>query len=45
MVDLKNINDKIISNRWKERYAQLPDIIKEKLDNLVILFYHFFAKA
>ena len=34
MVDLKNMNNNIISNRWKERYEKLPDIIKEKLDNL-----------
>ena len=34
MVDLKNINNNIISNRWKERYAKLPDEIKEKLEKL-----------
>ena len=34
MVDLKNMNNNIISNRWKERVEKLPDIIKEKLDNL-----------
>lgn len=34
VVDLKNINNNIISNRWKERYAKLPDEIKDKLDKL-----------
>ena len=34
MVDLKNMNNNIISKRWKERYDKLPDKIKEKLDNL-----------
>ncbi len=34
MVDLKNINNNIISNRWNERYEKLPNEIKEKLDNL-----------
>lgn len=33
MLDLKNMNNNIISNRWKERYAKLPNEIKEKLDN------------
>ena len=33
-MDLKNINNNIISNRWKERYATLSDEIKEKLDIL-----------
>lgn len=34
MVDIKNMNNNIISNRWKERYVKLSDEIKEKLDNL-----------
>lgn len=34
MVDLRNMNNNIISNRWKERYAKLPDEIKEKLEKL-----------
>ena len=34
MIDLKNINNNIISNRWKERYASLPDEIKRKLEIL-----------
>ena len=34
MIDLKNINNNILSNRWKERYEKLSDEIKEKLDNL-----------
>lgn len=34
MIDLKNINNNIISNRWKERCEKLPDEIKEKLNEL-----------
>lgn len=34
MVDLKNINNNIIANRWKQRYAEQPIDIKEKLDKL-----------
>ena len=34
MIDLKNINNNIISNRWKERYENLSDEIKEKLNEL-----------
>ena len=34
MMDLKNINNNIISNRWKERCEKLPDEIKEKLNEL-----------
>lgn len=34
MVDLNNMNNNIISNRWKERFEKLPDAIKDKLDNL-----------
>lgn len=34
MVDLKNINDNIIANRWKTRYASQSDEVKEKLDKL-----------
>lgn len=34
MVDLKNINNNIISSRWKERYAGLSDEIKAKLEKL-----------
>lgn len=34
MVDFKSLNDNIISNQWKERYAQQPDEIKKKLDKL-----------
>ena len=34
MIDLKNMNDNIIANRWKERYAKLPQEIKEKLEVL-----------
>lgn len=33
-MDLKNINDNILSNAWKERYAKQPPEIKEKLDIL-----------
>lgn len=33
-MDLKNINDNIISNRWMERYLKQPREIKEKLDKL-----------
>ncbi len=36
MVDLENINNNILSSRWKERCEKLPDEIKEKLDNLNI---------
>lgn len=34
MIDLKNINDNVIANRWKQRYAEQPDEIKDKLDKL-----------
>lgn len=34
MLDLKNINNNIISKRWKERYDNFSDEIKEKLDIL-----------
>lgn len=34
MIDIKDINNNIIVNRWKARYAQLPNEIKEKLDEL-----------
>lgn len=34
MIDLKNINNNIIANRWKARYAEQPDEIKEKLNKL-----------
>lgn len=34
MIDLKNMNNNILSNRWKERYEKLSDEIKEKLNNL-----------
>ncbi len=34
MVDLKNINNNIIANQWKQRYAEQPIDIKEKLDKL-----------
>ena len=34
MIDLKNINNNIISNRCKERCEKLPDEIKEKLNEL-----------
>lgn len=34
MIDLKNMNNNIISNRWKERYSKLSDEIKEKLEKL-----------
>jgi len=34
MIDLKNINNNILSKRWKERYAKLPDEIKDKLEKL-----------
>lgn len=33
-IDLKNINNNIIANRWKARYAEQPNEIKEKLDKL-----------
>lgn len=33
-MNLKNINNNIISNRWKERYLIQSDEIKEKLDKL-----------
>lgn len=29
MVDLKNINNNIISKRWEERYAKLSKEVKE----------------
>ena len=32
--NMKNINDNVIANRWKQRYAQQPDRIKEKLKGL-----------
>lgn len=34
MVDLKNLNNNIIANRWKQRYAEQPIDIKERLDKL-----------
>lgn len=34
MIDLKNINNNIIANQWKERYQKQPDDIKAKLDRL-----------
>ena len=34
MVDLSKINDNIIANRWKERYATLSDEKKDKLKKL-----------
>lgn len=34
MIDLKNINNNIISNRWSERYLKQSGEIKEKLDKL-----------
>lgn len=33
-MDLKNINNNIISDRWMERYLKQSDEIKEKLDKL-----------
>lgn len=34
MIDIKNINNNIIANRWKARYEEQPLEIKEKLDKL-----------
>lgn len=34
MIDIKNINNNIIANQWKERYSKQPNHIKEKLDKL-----------
>lgn len=34
MIDIKNINDNIITNRWKQRYAEQSEEIREKLDKL-----------
>lgn len=34
MIDLKNMNNNIISNRWKERCEKLPNEVKEKLKEL-----------
>ena len=34
MIDIKDINNNIRSNRWKARYDKLPDEIKVKLDAL-----------
>lgn len=34
MIDIKDINNNIIANRWKARYAQLSNEIKKKLDEL-----------
>lgn len=34
MIDLKNINNNIISYRWEERYAKLSKEIKERLEIL-----------
>ena len=34
MSNLKNINDNVIANQWKQRYSEQPDGIKEKLDEL-----------
>lgn len=33
-MDLKDMNNNIVSNRWKARYAKLSDDIKKKLDDL-----------
>lgn len=33
-MDLKNINNNIVANRWKQRYAEQPTDIKVKLDRL-----------
>ena len=34
MIDLKDINNNILANRWKERYEKLSDEVKAKLDSL-----------
>lgn len=34
MIDLKNMNNNIMSNRWNERYSKLSVKIKEKLEKL-----------
>lgn len=34
MNNLKDINDNVIANQWKQRYTEQPDRIKEKLDEL-----------
>lgn len=34
MNNLKNINDNVIANQWKQRYSEQPNEIKEKLDEL-----------
>lgn len=34
MVDIKNINNNIIANRWKQRLAEQPVHIKERLNKL-----------
>lgn len=34
MIDLKNMNDNILANRWKQRYAEQPQEIKDRLDKL-----------
>lgn len=34
MIDINNINDNVISNRWEQRYAQLTDEKKEKIRKL-----------
>jgi len=34
MIDLKNLNNNIIANRWKARYANLSQEIKDKLEKL-----------
>lgn len=34
MMDFKNMNDNVISRRWKQRYAEQPSKIRYKLDRL-----------
>lgn len=34
MMDFKNMNNNIISNRWKERYEKLSGDVKKKLNDL-----------
>lgn len=34
MIHIKNINNNIIANQWKQRYSEQPAEIKEKLDKL-----------
>ena len=33
-MDFKNLNDNLISRRWKERYASLSEGVKKKIDAL-----------